>query len=131
MSTHTHAWENSIIYSLEHSLTYSQPLPSYYIHSASLRLIPLHHKNNIHPIKIKCSTLPKLIFAQTKIPSILPNHSFINNLFTFMTYFSNNSVLYYNHKKEVSNTKYQPYSLSIKQNIIRVFRLNQNRKQYK
>lgn len=115
MSTLTHARENSIIYWLEHSLNYLQPLSSYYIHSTSHYLAPLHHKNHTHPIKIKCSTLPELIFAQTKILPILPIHSFINNLFTFMTYFRNNSILYYNHKKEVSTnylTKIKTFQLN-------------------
>lgn len=110
----------SFIYLSTHSTIYNHFLPIIYalLRIASQLFIT---KNHTYPIKIKCTTLPKLIFAQTKIPSILPNHSFINNLFTFMTYFSNNSILYYSHKKEVSNTNYQPYSLSIKQNIIRAF----------
>lgn len=88
---------------------------SYYIHSTSTYFTHHRLKIHTHPIKIKSSILPKLIFAQTKNPSILPKHLFINNLFTFMTYFSNNSILYYNHKREVSTnylTKIKPFQLN-------------------
>ena len=64
----THARDNSNIYLLEHSLNYLQPISSYYIHSTSHRLAPLHHKNHTHPIKIKCSTYPNLFLLKPKSP---------------------------------------------------------------
>ena len=97
--TYAHGTQ-SFIHLSTHSHNHYQFLPIIYtlLHVISYLFIT---KNHTHPIKTKRTAYPNLFLLKSKSP-ILPSHPFINNLFTFMTYFRNNSILYYNHKKEVS-----------------------------